>query len=961
MAVQPQDWPRIRRIFEEALARPEQGRSAFLVEACGGDRFVAEQVERMLAAHAQGAGFLDEPLDVTLGDATGVLEQRQVGPYQLQARIGAGGMGEVYRARDTRLHRTVAVKVLRARHALDPASRERFVREARAAAALNHPHICTLYDVGHEGDLDYLVMEHLEGETLAARVAAGPMPITSAIRCAAQIASALDMAHRSQIVHRDLKPGNIMLTRAGAKLLDFGLAKPYAAAAIRGAAQSPRDLAATGLLFGTPHYIAPEQLTGGHADTRSDIFAFGAVLYEMLTGQKAFAGTTQVEVLDAIVAGEPRRPSSVVPLVPPLVDQLVTRCLSKDPDERWQSAQDICFALQSLDGPNTSAGAPARKADGLGRRWAWPLAAGISAAALTLIIGDPRGMAAPPRSAVRLSLDPPDQTTFVGGFAAPYVALSPDGRQVAFVPTPLEGTSLLWIRELDAVTSRSLPGTDGVTLPFWAPDGQSIGFFADGKLKAIALHDNSVRVICDAPDARGGAWGDGVVVFASHVDGPLFQVPADGGHPAKLTALDATRQEASHRLPSFLPDGRHFLFMAQSGRPEHNVVHVGSIDSTEVTPLAIVGSKAIYNDGYLVYAQPGGRLVAQQFSTSSLTLEGEPFAIGDYAALRSGLAGDASFSTAGSVLAYWRGDPSVTTLTWHDRHGQVLGTVGAPGDHMDLDITRDDRKVAVETIDRETGTGDIWTIDLRNNIAARLTTDPAWDFGPAWSPDGSKIAFGSIRNGLQRLFQTSADGSEVSELLVESTDAVGGADWSLPQGPIIFQNMSKLKIGVSPLDRSSSPRLLFRDSFAENDGRLSPDGRWLAYTSNESGTWDVYVRPFPQLDRKWRVSPAGGSRPLWRRDGRELYYVGPDQMLMAAPLTPTDDDLVVHASEPLFKLRMINFPPSLPRQQYVADAKGSRFLVNTVVAPATPTPITVVMDWNSVLPERTGRQPFWRR
>jgi Tol biopolymer transport system component len=710
-------------------------------------------------------------------------------------------------------------------------------------------------------------------------------------------------------------------------------------------------------MLGTLQYQAPEQLEGKQGDARADLFAFGALLFEMLTARKAVEGSTPATVITSILEREAGPLSLLPPHAPPFLHHVLKRCLAKDPDQRWQTARDVMLELESVnDVATASPGKKRLSVSSRRERVAWFVAAALALILVgALALRPQRGVAEPLVS--RMSVVAPEGTTFIGGYAAPYLALSPDGRRLAIVPTLVGTPPMLWVRDLDSLVSRALTGTEGVTFPFWSPDGRSIGFFADGKLKTIAIDGGAPQVVCDAPDARGGAWGrEGVIVFTPQLDGPLYRVSASGGQPAVITTLDASRAEVSHRLPSFLPDGRHFVFLVQSGRPENSALYVGAVDSSPSTPLGaserrmlnVRGSKAVYAGGTLFYARDGA-LVAQPFDTSRLELTGEPVPLGDQVRTRAGVYGDALFSVAANgTLAYWNGGPSITNLAWFDRQGRALGSVGKAADYLSLDLSPDEKRVAVERIDPTTLVGDIWLIDVDSNIASRFTSDPGWDFNPLWSPDGTRILFGSIRGGLQSLFVKATSGRATDESFLKSSDALGPADWSATNDLVVFQNMTKFKVGVAPLEGERSPRLVLQSDFAEATGRLSPDGRWLAYTSNESGTWDVYVQPFPALDRKWRVSPDGGWRPAWRRDGKELFFMAADQRLMAISIT-TSPSFVAGAPVALFPLRAIPVPPTLPRQQYSVSARGDRFLVNTVVEPAAPTPVTVVLNWTAAL------------
>jgi serine/threonine protein kinase/Tol biopolymer transport system component len=862
-------------------------------------------------------------------------------------------MGEVYKARDTRLGRIVAIKVLSAQLAADPQFRERFDREAKVIAALTHPHVCSLYDVGHQDGTHYLVMEFLEGQTLAEQLQKRRLLLDQALKVAIEIADALDTAHRAGIVHRDLKPGNIMLTSSGAKLLDFGLAKHGAAAVDGGMSAllttSPPSLTVQGTILGTFQYMAPEQLEGKNADARTDIFAFGAVVYEMITGRKAFEGNTSANVMAAIMSAEPPSIASLVPVSPPMLEHVLMRCLKKDREQRWQSVQDVRLELESIrEAPSrTSGSTPIRLRSRAGQWLAWTVSAGLLAALVATIWLRSVSPRQEQRNA-RLSIVPPEQTTFLGGYAAPYLALSPDGQRLAFVPTPIAGRTLIWIRSIDALAARPLAATDGASFPFWSPDGRQIAFFADGKLKVIDSNGGIPHAICDAPDSRGGAWSrNGVIVFSPQLAGPLYRVSPSGGRSVAVTSLDASRQEISHRLPSFLPDGQHFLFLVQSGRPDNSVVNIGSVDSKEARPLNILGSKAVYSDGFILFARDQS-LMAQAFDLSRLELSGEPVSLGDPIVFRTTVFGDANFSVADNrTLSYWNGGQSATTLAWFARNGRPLGSLGAPANYYSLALSPDERNVAVEIGDPVTQTADIWLIDVANGIRSRFTSGRTFNWGPLWSPDGAQIVFGSLRSGPSSLYRKRVTESGSEELLLKTPDFLGATTWSSDGRLILFQNVTTAKINLLPLSGDRAPRSILPTEFVQGDGRLSPDGRWLAYTSNESGTWDVYVQPFPSLNRKWRISPDGGSRAQWRGDGRELFYISPDQKLVAVTVT-AEPSFTAGAPRPLFDVRVMPFPPAYPREQFAVAANGDRFLVNTFAEPVV-SPITLELNLDAAL------------
>jgi Tol biopolymer transport system component len=554
--------------------------------------------------------------------------------------------------------------------------------------------------------------------------------------------------------------------------------------------------------------------------------------------------------------------------------------------------------------------------------------------------------------ATSLSLLAPAQTAFIAGYTAPHLSVSPDGRTLAFVPMPIGGRALLWVRDLASPAPRQLAGTEGATFPFWSPDGRTIAFFADGQLKSIAVAGGAPHTICAAPDGRGGAWSpEGVIVFTPQLDGPLFRVDANGGQPVAATKLDDSRQEVSHRLPSFLPDGRRFLFLVQGGRPETSNVYVGRLDSLETDRLSVVASKAVYSAGHLLYRRDRS-LVAHPFDADTLRLSGDPTTLTEVVATRSSVYGDMIFSEAAGTLAYWSGGQSTTRLTWLDRTGKPIEAVGTPAEHFSLSLSPDQKKVALEIIDPALQTGDIWVADVATGIKSRVTSGPGWDFGPKWSPDGSQVRFGSIRQGPANLYVKRSSGGETEQLFLKSSDFLGPTDWSADGHLFLFQNLTKYKVAALPLNGTQDSSFVLKSEYVEGDGTLSPDGKWLAYTSNESGSWDVYVQPYPSLDHKWRISPDGGSRPQWRRDSRELFYVGPDQQLMAVPVT-ADASFTAGAPVPLFPMRIIPLPPTQPRQQYAVSANGERFLVNTVLEPASPTPVTIVLNWSAAVEAKT--------
>ncbi len=879
----------------------------------------------------------------------------RLGPYEILSPLGAGGMGEVYRARDTRLDRTVAIKVLPSGMASTPEVRQRFEREARTISQLSHPHICALYDVGREGETDYLVMEYLEGETLTERLGTGALPLEQTLRCGVEIADALDKAHRQGIVHRDLKPGNVMLTKSGVKLLDFGLAKAVAPAAPPSsltALPTQQGLTQEGTILGTFQYMAPEQLEGKEADPRTDIFAFGATLYEMATGRKAFSASSQASLITAIMSSEPAPISTVRATAPPALDRVVKTCLAKDPEERWQSASDLKRELRWIgEGAQAGMAAPVVAGRRTGGRLAWGLAAVACLAALAAVVTAKRSAdrAAQLSRPMRSSIVLPDKTAVRG------LAISPDGRRLVVVARDTSGKNRLWIRPLDSLSVQELPGTENPSFPFWSPDSRSIAFFADGKLKKIDASGGPAQTLCDAPANRGGAWGrEGIIVFAPAADGPLYRVSASGGSPAALTRFDPVRGESSHRWPSFLPDGRRFLYVVASfgGRKEKIGVYVGSLDSKEETFLVGANSRVAYAPpGYLLFARDR-TLLAQPFDWKRARIMGDRVSVTEqiqyfpqnYNTLFA-------VSESGVLLYQPRSPAGVGQLVWFDRGGAPIGSLGTPADQSNPRISPDGKRVAVDINDPQTGNNDVWIYESAGGIPTRLTSDPAYDAQAVWSPDGSRIAFMSLRRGHADTFQKSSRGSGSEEAIHESDRSKYLTDWS-PDGRFIlyraFDAKTNLELFAVPVDSDRRPTPYLKGAFGVDQGQFSPDGRWVAYASNESGRWEVFVAPFPAPGGNWKVSSTGGSEPRWRRDGKELFYRDPDGKVMAVDVK-TGSTFEASVARSLFQVRRREHVATADLFSYDVSADGQRFLVNTDVGEVTSPPLTVVLNWTAEL------------
>jgi Tol biopolymer transport system component len=834
----------------------------------------------------------------------------RLGPYEIKAPLGAGGMGEVYRARDTRLDRDVAIKVMRGGSAVSVEARARFEREARAVSALNHPNISALYDVGRqetpEGPLDYLVMELIEGENLADRLARGPLPIEDLLRIAVPIADALDRAHRKGIVHRDLKPANIMLAKAGPKLLDFGLARPTGLASggsdLSASPTVTRALTQEGAIVGTFQYMSPEQLEGKEADARSDLFAFGATLYEMATGRKAFEGTSQASLIAAIMNAKPQPMRSHQPLAPASLERVVTTCLARDPDDRWQSAGDLKRDLQwiaaSADAAEETAGAAGTAARGEIRRihlaWAGLVVLSILATAAVgvRLRSVPANEAGAPL--LRAAIAPPAGARFniVGDVAGPPV-LSPDGRRVVFAAIDAQGNRL-WVRSLDSLEARALPGTEGAMYPFWSPDGKSIGFFTVDKVKRIDVDGGAVYTICSAGSPRGGAWSpDGTIIYGPAFDTALVRVPAGGGTPEPLTALAAGRH-TTHRWPQFLPDGRHFIFLAahhEKPDSEDNAIYLGSLDGGEPQRLVSAKSSAAYADGQLFSVQ-GTTLVAQRFDPVAGRVVGPPVPTAERVQLdRTTWRGVFSVGASTHSLVYMPATAKIgTRILIYDLASGTVETAADEVSQLNMDLSADGHRLAVET--QEGPRSDLWIYDLLDGSKNRLTFDPMDESFGAWVGKQDRIVFGANRpDGRYRIYEKSARGGPETLLFEWDSDVypsdvtADGRFLLFNKGPFASRVGSDLYL--LPLTGAKTPIPFAAGPGEETDGQFSPDGRWIAYTSTQSGQEEIYVAPRPgpgagaSSGGQWQVSQGGGSVPRWARDGRTVFYRRADNTTFA--------------------------------------------------------------------------------
>ena len=871
-----------------------------------------------------------------------------LGPYEILAPLGAGGMGEVYRARDTRLDRTVAIKILPAHLSSDPVRKQRFEREAKTISSLNHPHICMLFDVGQQDGTDYLVMECVEGETLARRLEKGPLPLDQALQYGSQMAAALDKAHRSGVVHRDLKPGNIMLAKSGVKLLDFGLAKPVseAFASAQTLSISPtrsRPLTAEGTIVGTMQYMSPEQLEGKETDARSDLFSFGAVLYEMLTGNHAFDGKSQASVIAAILEHEPKPLSLFQPMAPPALDRLIRTCLAKDPEERIQTAHDVKLQLQWIAEGGSQAGqaghvSPARRSL---ERAGWLLAA---MSILLLLAGGAAWWVHSRQTPPAMHFNSPVP------FAANDVALSPDGRTLAMVAY-FDQTSkyVIWTYEVGGSRADTVPGTEDASHPFWSSDGRSIGFFSQEKLKKVDVFSGkSPQVLCDAPHGRGGTWNrDGVILFSPEVYGGLYRVSSAGGTPTEVTKPDASRSETSHRWPVFLPDGRHFLYLAANfaGRFDKNAIFLGSLDSAAKQPIVSASSNVAYaHPGYLLYLRDNA-LVAHKFDSRSYALTGEARTITDevqyFPQTDLALFGVASNGTL--VVQTGKG-AAKSQFTWFDRNGRPAGTVGTPGLLANPVLSADGRRVAFDQTDSDGRLINIWIHELANDAVTRLTFGRGLEQQPIWSPDGKRIAFSSNQKLYFGLYQKNADGSGDEQEIVElNVYNAGPWHWSRDGKFMLVQKNAELWY-VSLPDRQAQPFLQAKGIV--RNAQFSPDGRWVAYASNETGNWEVYVSPFPSAISKWQVSRGGGKEPRWRGDGKELFYLSGEGKMMAVAVKK-DSNFEVGPPLALFQTHPRQPFSAIDMVSYDVTRDGQKFLINTKVDEANAAPLSIILHWAS--------------
>jgi len=878
----------------------------------------------------------------------------RLGPYEVVSPVGAGGMGEVYRARDTRLERTVAIKVLSAALSASVEVKMRFEREARTISSLNHPNICALYDVGSENGTDFLVMEFIEGETLAEVLKRGPLAIDRALEIALQIADALEKAHRSGIVHRDLKPGNIMLTKSGAKLMDFGLAKPVGAmaSAVSGVTPSPlfsaaltrsspaSPLTSVGSIVGTVQYMSPEQVEGRESDARADIFAFGLVLYEMVGGRRAFDGKTQASVVASILALDPPPLSSVRPTTPAPLDKIVRICLAKDPEERFQTAHDLKLQLEALaemDLSRTQAATTPKR-----ERIAWALAGVFLLASVAAGVWAWRAANAP-RPVIRGSLLPPAGGTYSTFNLA---QVSPNGQYVVYGAS-VNGVTQLWLQALDAEVPQPMSGTEGASYPFWSADSRSVGFFAGNKLKRAEVGGGPAQTICDVVDGRGGSWSSsGTIIFGSRLTS-IMKVSAAGGQPVAVTELDRTKSQGTHRWPHFLPDGKSFLFMTgiTGNDNPRNELYVGSLDSKESRKVVAASSNVAYAGGYILYRRETS-LMAQPFDLGSKTVSGDAVPILEQIRFDPGTSvANFSASTNGVlVFQHGLGSSGAQQLNWLDITGKRLSSALEPNTAYSFRLSPDNRFAAVSVVDGG-GNVDIWIYDLTRSVKSRLTFDPAREYEPVWSADGKRVIYSSEREqGRGQLWAKNADGSGEEERILQSAE-YDLPDHVSPDGKYLVYSRrgtgtTSADILLLPLTGERKPIPYVQSTFNEYSGQVSPNQHWLAYTSDESGRSEIYVSTFPTSGGKWQISNGGGREPAWDSSGKRLFYYSPDNDLMMVEITATTSSIQPGVPKKIFASQ-----PAPGRKTFDVGRNGN-ILVNGFAGDKTASqPLSFTVNW----------------
>jgi eukaryotic-like serine/threonine-protein kinase len=893
----------------------------------------------------------------------------KLGPYEIQSPLGAGGMGEVYRARDTRLDRTVAIKILPPHLSENPEARQRFDREARSISSLNHPNICTLHDVGHQDGVDYLVMEFVQGETLDARLRKGPLPLKQALECGVQICDALEKAHRAGIVHRDLKPANIMLTASGAKLLDFGLAKPAAMLGMqpRGDAgnltpstptlnlsmlsATPGPLTQQGTVVGTFQYMAPEVLQGQEADARSDLFSFGCVLYEMITSRRAFEGKSQLSVMTAILEKEPEPLATLQPSAPAALEYTVQTCLAKDPDLRFQTAHDVKLQLAWIAKPGSQIGAPAMIPDR--RRHRLWLGALFALAVAGIAIAAALWPARRPERILRTSILPPEGGVFETLYRNGPPALSPDGTRVAFVARQKETISL-WLRFLDQLEAKPLPGTQDAFFPFWSQDGTALAFFMHGKLWRMDLNGASPVAICDAPEPRGGTWGPGnTIVFAPRVAGPLVQVSAAGGAPKVVTTTPPRSGYLSDRWPHFLPDGKHLLYLhARNGdASEQNEIRFASLDGG-VDKLVVKGKYYSFQfaSGWLL-ADRGGALEALKFDPSNGKVSGDALQLVDRIA-SDDITALAVFSVSShGVLLYQPGSTGTGDRhVWVDATGRQLTQISEPSIYGPTRLSPDEARIATPVLESN-GDNKLWVWNLSGGARARVSTGASYADVPVWSADGRTLYFGYAEvDGHEEVRTVPADGSGSEQTFIRTENDTFPVDTTSDGKWLLYEESKKESpldsvIKAFPLVKGAEPFTVLEPVRSVSNARLKPGGNdWLAYQSDQSGHSEIYLSRFPHPGAKYQVTQTGGTQPVWSKDGKKLYYLDIYQKMTVVDIQTANDSVAIGAPKTLFQTTVRH---SIPSQGYDVSRDGKFLLVNSITENTSP--VVLLTNWEAEL------------
>jgi Tol biopolymer transport system component len=873
----------------------------------------------------------------------------KLGPYEIQGPLGAGGMGEVYRAKDTRLDRTVAVKILPSHLSDNPEARQRFEREARTISSLNHPNICTLHDVGHQEGTDFLVMEYLEGETLADRLKKGPLSPEQLLRYGIEICEGLERAHKSGVIHRDLKPGNIMLTKSGAKLMDFGLAKatpahePPASSLTRtlSGPSADKPLTTQGTVVGTFQYMSPEQVEGKEADARSDIFALGAVLYEMATGKRAFEGKTTASVIAAVLERDPPPVSTVQPMSPPALDRVVKTCVAKDPDERFQNVHDVKLQLKWMAEGGSQAGVPVPVAARRKNRekLAWSLMCGFATLAVIFALWTylrPRSAGPGP---VLAFVPPPTDTRFLAfGFGSGPAVVSPDETKLAFSAIDQNGSVKLWTRSLKASDAAAVPGTDGAAAPFWSPDGRSLGFFAGGKLKTVELSGGNLQVLAESSAPSSAAWApDGTILFKPESSSQLFRIAAGGGKAVPFTVLSAN--DYSDYNPAILPDGNHVLVVVLD-KKQHRRVELRSLTSPETKLVLDDADRPACAGGFLFYIR-NEKIFAQSFDPGSGKVSGgaTPLADADW------------YSVAGRSVLAFQAVSRETHLQWFDLSGNPVGTIGQVAFHLSPKIAPDGKQVLFLASDpHNPGSMDLWLVPAAGGVSTRMTFGPGGKRWSVWSPDGKYIAYTTGSDGKVRIVRKPSDGSGAEETLLTLGPEISSAsvvDWS-PEGRYLSYDVFDINKGGManwglPLFGDKKPFQSAPVAGNQYDGNFSPDGHWLAYFSGETGQPEVYVVPFPGPGGKYQISHGGGWIVRWDKKG-DLFFLSIGNQLMKAELNLSAQSLQVKSLRPLAQMNILDTAAPL----FDVTADGQRVLAVTP-ARSESTSISLLLNWPALL------------